>query len=318
MLPETSTTTGRGEGACDPDTGGNRGGEAQSAEGAPGTQPAAECEGTARGDGANDKGPDVPAGDDHRGAGGGAQGAGDPPPNRSRIPRADFIRTVKATEGNFSLAARVLGVEPSTVRARVSRIPELFALYGNRSEDADVPPPPTPGKTMTRTPGEIPATVPAADLGQMVEVTEKLLSGGLEKLGVPASTITKLRDLSQLRIDAGAMLAVSLQDTHQLYYLQLLSLAARADEIRVYYLDPESEKYLKDLDPMARMFWQRAHTEIVDQLGKGYDRMMAGTQAWMAMLKGKHGKNQPKEAEKPDAGWEMQVPKSVSRTAPRT
>jgi hypothetical protein len=199
----------------------------------------------------------------------------------------------------------------------MARIPELKALYSNRSEDSIVPPPPGEATTLLRTPEQIPVPIVAADLGQMVQVTEKLLGGGLEKLGVPAATITKLRDLSALRIDAGAMLAVSLQDTHQLYYLQLLSLTARADEIRAYYLDPTSEKYEKNLDPMARMFWQRAHTEIVEQLGKGYDRMMAGTQAMVLMLKPGKDKDKP-AAGQSDAGWTQQVPKSVNRGAAKS
>jgi hypothetical protein len=316
MLPTTSTGTGGGEGSRAPDAVGDRGGEAQPAASAPRVESPPEREGAARGDGANDRGANIPAGDDDRGAGRSEEGAGNPPPNRTRIPRADFIRTVKACEGNFSLAARVLGIDVSSVRSRVERIPELHALYGNRSEDATVPPPPTEGSTLLRNPGQLAAPIPAADLGQMVQVTEKLLNGGLEKLGVPKATIEKLRDLSELRIDAGAMLAVSLQDTHQLYYLQLLSLAARADEIYNKYLKTDDEKVEK-MDPMARMFWQRAHTEIIEQLGKGYDRMMAGTQAMVTMLKAGKDKNKAPE-NKVDAGWEMQVPKSVAKTVPRS
>ncbi len=200
----------------------------------------------------------------------------------------------------------------------MERIPELMALHGNRGEDSTVPAPPTEGDTLLRGPGQLTAPIPAADLGQMVQVTEKLLGGGLKQLGVPEATIAKLRDLSALRIDAGAMLAVSLQDTHQLYYLQLLTLQARADEIKRLYLSeetPDAKGERPVIDPMARMFWQRAHTEIVEQLGKGYDRMMAGTQAMVAMLKGGKDKNRP-QTTRSDAGWSQQVPKSVSRAAP--
>lgn len=213
--------------------------------------------------------------------------------------------------------ARVLNLNHKTVRERVARIPELVALYSNRTEDAIVPPAPTEAVTLLRSPDQLPVPIMAADLGQMVQVTEKLLGGGLEKLGVPAATIAKLRNLSELRIDAGAMLAVSLQDTHQLYYLQLLALQARADEIKALYLSEDKERNpdgteKPTIDPMARMFWQRAHTEIVEQLGKGYDRMMAGTQAMVAMLAGKNKKASPPAAE---AGWVSQVPKSVARAA---
>lgn len=210
--------------------------------------------------------------------------------------------------------AKVLDQDRKTTKDRFHNIPELMALYSDRLLNSDLPAAPTEATTMLRNPSQVPALIPAQDLGQMVKVTEKLLGGGLKKLGVPEATIKKLRDLSGLRIDAGAMLAVSLQDTHQLYYLQLLTLQARADEIKKRYLSEEDPDCVQDLPPMERMFWQRAHTEIVEQLGKGYDRMMAGTQAMVAMMKGGKDKNAP-ASEQSEAGWTAQVPKSVSRAA---
>lgn len=209
----------------------------------------------------------------------------------------------------------MLGLGLSAVGRRARRIPELVALYKLRGIDDPLPEPPTEATTMLRSPSKTPLPIPAADLGQMVKVTEKLLGpGGLKKLGVPEATLAKLRDLRALNIDFGGFLAVSLQDTHQLYYLQLLGLQARADEIKRLYLseeEPDPEGKRPVVDPLQRMFWQRAHTEIVEQLGKGWDRMMAGTQAMVAMERGKGNKE---KTEKPaDVGWEMQVPKSVSK-----
>lgn len=152
----------------------------------------------------------------------------------------------------------------------------------------------------------------------MVQTTERLLNGGFDAVGVPKETIQKLRDLSNLRIDPGAMLAISLTDTHQLYYLQLLTLAARADQIYKVYLDANSATYDKEITPLDRMFWQRAHTEIVEQLGKGFDRMMTGSQAMIAMLGNKKNGNGAPEERKVNggAGWDIQIPKSVARHKP--
>lgn len=228
-------------------------------------------------------------------------------------------------EGNVRQVAAVLNADPAHVKARIDRIPELKAYQLNNQKkdwpcEAVIPPPPTEAETLLRTPNQIVPTIASVDLGQMVAVTEKLLGGGLKKLGVPEATITKLRNLSSLRIDAGAMLAVSLQDTHQLYFLQLLALQARADEIKRLYLSEDEEvdeagKPMQRVEPMTRMFWQRAHTEIVEQLGKGYDRMMAGTQAMVAMMRAK-GKGP--QAPKSEAGWGVQVPKSVTRAAAKS
>lgn len=207
----------------------------------------------------------------------------------------------------------MLGIDGKSVWDRIEHIPELRALYFRKDSKSIPEPAPTEAATLLRSPSELPITIPSADLGQMVAVTEKLLGGGFATLGVPEATIKKLRDLSALRIDAGAMLAVSLQDTHQLYYLQLLSLTARADEIRAQYLDIKSATYDPSLEPTDRMFWQRAHTEIVEQLGRGYDRMMAGTEAMVAIMKGKsNGKEPPTRAIK--TAWQQQLPKSVARS----
>ncbi len=205
-----------------------------------------------------------------------------------------------------------MDLDHTSVRTRVMKIPELAALYGQRADNADLPTPPTEGGTMLRSPADLVVPIASADLGQMVRVTEKLLAPeGLARLGVPAATLAKLRDLRALNIDFGGFLAVSLQDTHQLYYLQLLGLQARADEIKTLYLS-EGKKDCTACTPMERMFWQRAHTEIIEQLGKGWDRMMAGTQAMVAMERAKGEKNRP-QARATEAGWEMQVPKSVTR-----
>lgn len=208
----------------------------------------------------------------------------------------------------------MLRVDESTVRERVKNDPQLYALYGKRSVRDDEPKPPTEATTMLRSPDDLAPTIKGADLGMMVQETERiLLEGGLEKLGVRAATIKKLKSLRDLNVDAGAMLARSLQDTHQLYYLRLLNLDARIDEIYETYLNPESPTYDAEIDPMTRMFWQRAYNECVEQMGKGHDRMMAGTQAMVAMMD--RGKDDGAKKDQAKPAWEMQVPKTVARKA---
>lgn len=211
------------------------------------------------------------------------------------------------------MIAGAIGTTKRNVLARIKQTPELNALYPGATE-TDMPVAPSESATMLRTPAQLPVAVAAADLGQMVQATEKLLArGGLKKLGVPEATIAKLRDLRGLNIDFGAFLAVSLQDTHQLYYLRLMKLDAMLDEIDKRYLAINATEQGITID--QRMTWQRTYNEGVAMFAQGWRNMMAGTEAMVAMERGKE-KNK-KGTETAAADWEIQVPKSVSRAAPK-
>lgn len=197
---------------------------------------------------------------------------------------------MKMAEGNFALAAKALGSDKSTLCKRVARMPHLHALYGERGSGADFPAP-TAATTLMRTTDELPPMPSDPELGKMVINTEKLIRDGLEKIGVPASTIARLKAFDGLAVGAGAFLAQSLQDTHQIYYVNLLKLDEMAEDIRKRYLDVGATE---KPEPMERMFWQRAYNEIVDQLGKGYDRMLTGTQAMVAMMKARKDRDDAK------------------------
>lgn len=174
-----------------------------------------------------------------------------------------------------------LGKDKGQIAKRIKGIPHLHALYGGQMANEGIVPP-TEAETMLRRPDQLPIAPSDPQLGKMVIATEKLIRDGLDKLGVPQTTIDKLKAFDGLAIGAGAFLAQSLQDTHQIYYVNLMRLDARAEEIyRRYLVEDAPEKP----DPMAQMFWQRAYNEIVEQLGKGHDRMLAGTQAMVAMMK---------------------------------
>lgn len=194
---------------------------------------------------------------------------------------------MKIANGDQSLVARALGIDKTTVRDRLKRNSKLYALYGARGTGQEFPAI-VEGATLLRTPADIPPAPSDPQLATMVIGTEKLIRDGLEKIGVPKSTIERLKAFDGLAVGAGAFLAQSLQDTHQIYYVNLLKLDEMAEDIRKRYLDVEATEKPGD---MERMFWQRAYNEIVDQLGKGYDRMLSGTQAMVAMMKAQKDKN---------------------------
>lgn len=125
-------------------------------------------------------------------------------------------------------------------------------------------------------------------LALMVDAQNEVLRKGLDRLGVPPETMRKLRTLDSLPIESALFLARSLEDTHRLYYLQLLSLENDAQFIRTNYLrshlnadgtpklGPEGQPLPPPNDENT-VFWQRALNEITEELGKAYDRIRQGT-----------------------------------------
>jgi hypothetical protein len=211
----------------------------------------------------------------------------------------EFALVVKAGNGNTKLIGRLLNRDHSYVRRRIARTPKLAALYSNRAEGGEVVPL-DEGATLIRDPAEIPSAPPDGKLAQMVEKSSKLVRDDLLKLGVPQTTINKLKAFDGLAIDAGWFLVQSLQDTHQIYYINLLRLDAMAEDIKRRYLDEEATE---KPEAMERMFWQRAYNEIVDQLGKGHDRMLAGTQAVAAIMRAQTGDKGKGKGAKAKPGW---------------
>jgi hypothetical protein len=194
---------------------------------------------------------------------------------------------------------------------RIKRDRQLRALFGDKGVFSTVPVP-TESEAAIRGPGDLP---PMTDrdrqigervaLALMVDAQNKILRRGLGKLGVPPATLDKLKTLDDLPIEAALFLARSLSDTHHLYYVQVLALEADADYIRKNYLRPNlNENGTPKLDdhgtPMKApndentVFWQRALNEIIEELGKAYDRIRQGTIDLMKMeqmARGEQGDN---------------------------
>lgn len=206
-------------------------------------------------------------------------------------------------KGDRHVVARALGITPASVRERISKNDKLNALYGKIGTDQLVEPP-CEAKTLLRMSSDIPVPIANHDLAVMVERTEEIIRQRQESNGLSATTLKKLRTFDKLNVAGGAIIAQSVKDTHAIYYDQLMSLDARADFILTHYLTPgtleaPNPRYVDDA--MQRMFWQRAHTEIVDQIGKGHDRMLAGAQAMVAMQKGMN--NDQSGGKKAKMGW---------------
>ena len=205
---------------------------------------------------------------------------------------------LKAAEGNIHLAAKVLAIDRSNLTARIRRTPHLYALYGAQAEGKTVPVVSTE-EAMLRSADDIPVALNNENLGRMVMETEKIIRQRQLDAGISESTLKKLRSFDALNLGAGAILSQSLKDTHAILYDQLLSLDARADEIKARYLN---ENATVKVDEMTRMFWQRAHAEIIKEIRQGYDTLMSGTQAMAALIRGRSSGN-PTGAQKAKPAW---------------
>lgn len=251
----------------------------------------------------------APAPDNPPGPGGESAGGQNPAelgnkPARTTHPRItdlEFQIAAKNANGNVLLIAKAIGLSKGRVIDRINRTPQLFALYGLKSNRIDLGmiKPPADAETLIRNPGEIVAPTDGQLVNMVVE-TEKVIRDGLEKVGVSKTAIARLKSFDGLNIKAGQFLVQSLQDIKNLYYVNLIGLDEMAQGIKTRYLDVNATE---TTTPMERMFWQRAYNEIVDQLGKGFDRMLSGTQAMVAIQKAQSGDKGRGGGAKAKPGW---------------
>lgn len=204
---------------------------------------------------------------------------------------------MKMAGGNRTLAAKALMIGPISLAFKIDSDPQLSALYGGVSKGKELQPL-EKIDVMLRDQQDLPeATIPNEALGNMVEQTELIIRARQEANGAAPSTMKKLRSFDALNIRPGDFLAQSLKDTHAILYDQMLRLDERADAIKKKYLDEGAEIAV---DEMTRMFWQRAHTEIIKEIESIYGTLMAGTQAMIAMKK---GSDKGAKGSGPKPGW---------------
>lgn len=197
--------------------------------------------------------------------------------------------------------AKVLSCDRMSIVARIRGNPHLQIVHSE--ENTSIPLPPTAESVMDRSPTPGLRVFQPSTFVKAIDRTEELIHEGLENFGVPADTLQKLRSLSGLEVNTGQFLAQSVLDTQTLYTIELYKIPARLDYIKKNYLElPED----RSLPPMEQMFWQRAYTELLEQLGKGKDRMIQGAEAIGAMIKDAKEKEESKNGKKTRAvkpGW---------------
>ena len=219
------------------------------------------------------------------------------------------------------LAAAALSIPEPEVRSYVEKTPAMVRLYGTMEHQAVPPDPaaPTNGDAMSRQPKDLPQMpgMSQEDVELALAISDadnRILREGLAKMGINERTIAKLKGLEGLASSSGKFVAVALEKTHRMYFLQIVGLFEMADEMKERFLvpKPNPEKPGEFLDPVGddetRALYYRNFTEMVKEGGRGYKQIMDGTEALVRMIMAaKGGGDKPKTGQK-KPGWQQGAP----------
>lgn len=191
-------------------------------------------------------------------------------------------------------------------------------LYGTVDEQVLPPDPvaPTNGDAMHRRPGDLPAMpgMSQQDVELALAISDadnRILREGLAAMGVGERTLKKLKGLEGLASSSGKFVAVALEKTHRMYFLQIIGNFELADDLRERFLTPKPDKddASKFIDPIAsdeiRAMYYRNYTEMVKEGGRGYKLIMEGTEALVRMIMAAKGAGDPKAKGPKKAGWQQ-------------
>lgn len=190
---------------------------------------------------------------------------------------------MRAAKGDFHLAAEALGCQHQTLYLFVGRDQQLSALWLPNPDKAHTP---DEADLMTRSvPPVTVARVEQANNNELAEAMmaqdREILRQGLQAVGIKSGTIKKLGLMENFAANTGRFLAASLDITHRVMVFQGVNLFERAEYIKETYLEDET------LPHEIKIEWQKAYNELAEQIGKTSDRVLAGTQAAVAMMKRK-------------------------------
>lgn len=223
--------------------------------------------------------------------------------------RRDVVLALKVAKGNITAAAEALGMDVKSLHRRINTDPQLFALYGSQSQDAEVPEA-NALSTMIRSPADIPMRQDEnrALAEELMKQDRELLRSGLLAAGIKEETIRKIRSLDGLARNTAAFLSVSIDFTHRLNIFSQAALLEEMEYIRTTHLRNEN------MDPMVKVMWQRAFNEIAEMLGKGHDRALNATQAMMAIAKGTQGDDPRSSNPNAKPAWQRAKPANAAPT----
>jgi len=189
------------------------------------------------------------------------------------------IESMNMFSGDVKATAKALQVSPKSLANAIYKNPRLKALFIVNVVDAEIEP--DEAEQMCRE-----ADLPnLGSRGEDNEITKNLmvqnidlLADGLERNGISKKTIDKIKGLGAIEKSAATFLVGSLDMMHRLVVYNGASLLEMAENIKDNYLDPSIPMSVKE-----RLQWQRMYNQIVDQIGKNYDRVRSGTETMVKL-----------------------------------
>lgn len=190
-----------------------------------------------------------------------------------------LVEAINMHGGDIPAAGRALRISPGTLTNHVYKNPRMRALFVKDVMRADLEP------------SEVQQVVRDVDIPRSDDIADSsilqrnlmtqnldLLADGLTNAGIKPETAEKLKKLGQIEKGAAGFLVSSLDMMHRSVVYSGIEMMERATEIR--------EKYLKDTVPMSakdRQGWQRQYNQLMDMLGKSYDRVLHGTEVMVKL-----------------------------------
>jgi hypothetical protein len=186
--------------------------------------------------------------------------------------------------GDVEATAATLKVSPAVVAKRIYKSPQLRAAFGQAigiSGDSSIVEPTGEDEQIMRN-----VTIPSASdnsekskiIAAMQVQNIDLIADGLQRNGISKETVDKLKSLGKIEQSAAQFLVGSLDMMHRMVVYTGASLMEQAENIRTEYLDPKKAISMKE-----RLVWQRLYNQVVDQMGKSYDRVLNGTTAMVKL-----------------------------------
>lgn len=198
-----------------------------------------------------------------------------------------LIEAINMHGGDIPAAGRALRVSPGTLTNHVYKNPRLRALFVKDVMGVDLEPDDV--QQMVRD-----VEVPRSDDKSETSILQRnlltqnldLLADGLQRAGIKPETVEKLKKLGEIEKGAAGFLVSSLDMMHRSVVYSGIEMMERATEIRTNYLDNSIPMSAKD-----RQGWQRQYNQLMDMLGKSYDRVLHGTEVMVKLTAPKEKKD---------------------------
>lgn len=178
---------------------------------------------------------------------------------------------------------------------------QLRAIYGARGFGGEVPLP-SAEEVRSRTPGT--AEAGDVDLAEIVSENDtNIMRLGLKKMGASPELLKNLKHLDNLAASGGKFLAVCLQTTHRMHFVQTIGTFDLADRIKKILDADDAEKdAAKKLSHDDRRGYYELYLDMQAATGQAYNLTLKGTESMVRMLMAANKRGFGKKAAKPGFG----------------